>query len=297
MLKENLDIMTEEQETMAASNIPMTSSVKLYLNSIKNNPLLSYQEEQELGKKILKGDKAAREKLIESNLRLVVSIAKKYINKSNLTFLDLIQEGNIGLIKAVNKFDYTLGYKFSTYATYWIKQSISRAIVEQSKNIRLPDHIVGLLGKINHFKNDYVQKYNKEPDMVTVAAALKISITKLQSILDNSKDTVSINAAVGDGEDDATLEELVEDKHSISPEKQAEQTMTKIAIKQVLNTLTKREQEVIEMRFGLNDEPAKTLEECSKHFGLTKERIRQIENEALKKLRNPIRANKLKDLI
>lgn len=278
-------------------NTPIMNSTKLYLNSIKNNKLLTYQEEQKLGEEILKGNIKAKEKLIESNLRLVVSIAKKYINKSSLTFLDLIQEGNLGLIKAADKFDYTLGYKFSTYATYWIKQSISRAIIEQSKNIRLPDNIVGLLNKINHFKKDYIQKYNKEPDIANIAKAVNIPVSKLKKILDNSKDTISINTIIGNDEDDTTLEDLIEDKQNLSPEKQIEQIMIKEEIKKILSTLSKREKKVIEMRFGLDDNSAKTLEECSKYFGLTKERIRQIENEALKKLRNPIRANKLREIL
>lgn len=295
MLEEEL--YSIEAEKNESSNIPMTNSIKLYLNSINSKKILTYNQEQELCKRITSGDAAAKKELIECNLRLVVSIAKKYINKSHLTFLDLIQEGNVGLMKAVDKFDYKLGYKFSTYATYWIKQAISRAIIEQSKTIRLPDHIVGLLSKINKFKNEYSQKYNKEPDMKTLAAAFNMPQKKLQEIIDNSKDTISINAAVGEDEDDATLEDLIEDKKSLSPEKVAIQDSTKELINKMLNTLDKREKEVLEMRFGLNGGQARTLEDCSKHFKITKERIRQIENEALKKLRNPIRANKLKDLL
>lgn len=296
--KEEEEDYTEfENENPEASNIPVTSLVKLYLNSINSKKLLSYKQEQELGKKAATGDFAAKQELVECNLRLVVSIAKKYINKSHLTFLDLIQEGNLGLIKAVDKFDYKLGYKFSTYATYWIKQAISRAIVKQSKTIRLPDHIVCLLNKINKFKNEYFQKYNKEPDIKTIAIKFNMSQKKLQEIIDNSKDTVSMNAAVSDDDDDTTLEDLIEDKKSLSPEKVAIQDSTKELINKMLNTLDKREKEVLEMRFGLNGGQARTLEDCSKHFKITKERVRQIENEALKKLRNPIRANKLKDLL
>lgn len=286
-----------ESENPEASNIPVTSSVKLYLNSINSKKLLSYEQEQELGKKAATGDSSAKQELVECNLRLVVSIAKKYINKSHLTLLDLIQEGNLGLMKAADKFDYSKGYKFSTYATYWIKQAITRAIAEQSKIIRLPDHIIGILGKINKFKNEYTQKYNKEPDIKAIANALGITQKKLQEILDNTKDTVSINAAVGEDEDDATLEDLIEDKKSLSPEKVAIQESTKDTINKMLGTLDKREKEVIEMRFGLNGYTARTLEDCSKHFKVTRERVRQIENEALKKLRNPIRANKLKELL
>lgn len=300
MLEEELfDFEKNEEEkevNTEAGKTPISNLVKLYLNSINSKKLLTYEEEQELGVRILKGDKAAKKELVEHNLRLVVSVAKQYVNKSRLTFLDLIQEGNLGLIKAADKFDYTLGYKFSTYATYWIKQSISRAIVEQSKTIRLPDHIVGILSKVNKFKSDYYQKNNQEPEIDTIAAALKISPKKLQSIIDNCKDTISINSTVGNDEDDTTLEELIEDKNVVMPEKAAVQESTKICINQILNTLDKREKEIIEMRFGLN-QTAKTLEDCSKHFGITRERVRQIENEALKKLRNPIRANKLKDLL
>lgn len=300
MLEEELfDFEKNEEEkevNTEAGKTPISNLVKLYLNSINSKKLLTYEEEQELGVRILKGDKAAKKELVEHNLRLVVSVAKQYVNKSRLTFLDLIQEGNLGLIKAADKFDYTLGYKFSTYATYWIKQSISRAIVEQSKTIRLPDHIVSILNKVNKFKSDYYQKNNKEPEIDTIATALKISPKKLQSIMDNCKDTISINSTVGNDEDDMTLEELIEDKNVVMPEKAAVQESTKICINQILNTLDKREKEIIEMRFGLN-QTAKTLEDCSKHFGITRERVRQIENEALKKLRNPIRANKLKDLL
>ena len=296
MLKEEL-YTSEENENPEVNNIPVTSSVKLYLNSINTKKLLTYEQEQMLGKKILEGDAAAKQELIECNLRLVVSIAKKYINKSHLTFLDLIQEGNIGLMRAVDKFDYKKGYKFSTYATYWIKQAISRAIVEQSKTIRLPDHIVGILSKINQFKNEYSQKYNKEPDVKTIAVNLNMSAKKVQEIIDNTKDTISINAAVGDGEDDATLEDLIEDNKSLPPEKIAIQNATKDTINKILHTLDKREREILEMRFGLNGQEARTLEDCGKYFNITRERVRQIENEALKKLRNPLRANKLKDLL
>lgn len=292
MSLERPNAIEQEQDKVAA-----TSSVRLYLNSIKNTKLLTYQEEQELGKRILTGDAAARKKLIEANLRLVVSVAKKYINKSSLTFLDLIQEGNIGLIKAVDKFDYSLGFKFSTYATYWIKQSISRAMVEQSKSIRLPDHIVCLLSKVKQFKNEYFQKYNKEPEITTIAEALKMPAAKLQEILEKSKDTISLSSAIGDGDEDATIEDVIEDKQAAAPDKQVEQLLIKETLQKVLKTIDAREREVIEMRFGLNGKPAQTLDECSKYFGLTKERIRQIENEALKKLRNPARISKIKGLL
>lgn len=277
--------------------IPVSNLTKLYLNSIKQKPLLSAEDELKFAKKAAVGDKTAKQILIESNLRLVVYVAKKYIGKSKLSFLDLVQEGNIGLIQAVEKYDYNKGFRFSTYAVYWIKQAISKAIINQNKNIRIPDHIVGLLSKINKFKNQYIQEYEKEPSIKDISAALNIPKKKIQFLLDSTKDTVSLDCPIGDDDEDATIADLIEDKSLDSPENCAFNTAVKNSINIAMSTLSKRERQVIEYRFGLNGNRANTLEECGNKLNLSKERIRQIENEALKKLRNPARANKLKELL
>ena len=287
----------EEEDIEELDNTPIENSLTLYLNSIKFTPLLTYIEEQNLCKKVASGDLIARQKLIESNLRLVVSIAKQYKSKSKLSFLDLIQEGNIGLMRAADKFDYSLGYKFSTYATYWIKQSILKAIMDQTKNIRIPAHIVDILSKINIFKSQYIQKYNKEPSIETIAKDLNISNRKIKDIIENTKDTISINTTISSDDDESSIEELVEDKKAISPESAAIQENTKETLSILLNTLSDREKAVIEMRFGLDGKDTKTLEECGKRLNITKERVRQIENSALRKLRNPIRTEKIKELL
>lgn len=287
----------EEENIEELDNTPIENSLKLYLNSIKFIPLLTYTEEQTLCKKAANGDLIARQKLIESNLRLVVSIAKQYKSKSKLSFLDLIQEGNIGLMRAADKFDYNLGYKFSTYATYWIKQSILKAIMDQTKNIRIPAHIVDLLSKINTFKSQYIQKYNKEPSIEVIAKNLNVPSKKIKDIIETTKDTVSINTTISNDDDESSIEELVEDKKAISPEAAAIQENTKETLSTLLNTLSDREKTVIEMRFGLDGKDTKTLEECGKRLNITKERVRQIENSALRKLRNPVRTEKIKELL
>lgn len=282
----------EEQIKIGTSNL-----TKLYLNSIKQKPLLGAEDELKIAQRVAKGDKRAKQILIESNLRLVVYVAKKYISKSKLSFLDLVQEGNIGLIQAVEKYDYKKGFKFSTYAVYWIKQAISKAIITQNKNIRIPEHVVGLLSKINKFKNQYIQEHEQEPSVKDIAAALKLPKQKIQFLLNSTKDTFSLDAPIGDEEEEATIADLVEDNTSESPEECAFNTAVKNSINNAMSTLSNRERQVIEYRFGLNGNKANTLEECGKKLSLSKERIRQIENEALKKLRNPARANKLKELL
>lgn len=278
----------------------VTPSARAYFKLVGEKELLSLEEEQELGKRILNGDSEAKRTLVESNLRLVVHIAKAYVvNRFDIPILDLIQEGNMGLMHAAEKFDYRLGYRFSTYATFWIKQAILKAIGELSRQVRLPDNVIRILSKVKKFKTEYFQKHQKEPELKDIAAALNIPIARLTYILEGSKNIISFDAAVSETNDDneTTIGELLEDTLIETPEVAAIKKSTNETIGQVLDTLSKREKEVIEMRFGINQNGAKTLEDCSRHFGLTKERIRQIENSALTKLRNPVRANKLKELL
>lgn len=294
-----MDIFEVEKEEYLEENdfekdLPTENSVKIYLSQINKKPLLSFEDEQILSKKVLAGDRSARQKMIESNLRLVVYLAKPYIGKSKLSFLDLIQEGNIGLAKAVDKFDYTKGYKFSTYASYWIKQSISRAIIDQNKTIRIPVHIVELISKVNKAKNELFQKLNREPSIAEIAELTGLSEKKIKEAINIIKDPVSLNTVIGNDEDETSLEELVADEKCINPETESISNSVKKTIAEILGTLDSREREVIELRFGLNNIRPRTLEEVGQKFNLTKERIRQIEQKALNKLRNPIRANKLK---
>lgn len=277
--------------------LPTENSVKVYLSQINKKPLLTFEKEQQLGAKILLGDKKAKQEMMEGNLRLVVYLAKPYIGKSKLTFLDLIQEGNLGLAKAVEKFDYTKGYKFSTYASYWIKQSISRAIIDQNKTIRLPVHIVELNSKVSKAKNELFNKLNREPTSAEIAEFMGEPEKKVKEILNLIKDPVSLNTTIGNDEDETSLEELVEDKSCRDPETESISNSIKKKILEVLSTLDSREREVIQLRFGLEDNFPRTLEEIGEHFNLTKERIRQIEQKALNKLRNPIRANKIKEFL
>jgi RNA polymerase primary sigma factor len=281
-------------EATIESELAVENSVKIYLSQIKKIPLLSKAEEQMLAKEILKGNKIAKNKMIKSNLRLVVYLAKPYIGKSKLSFLDLIQEGNLGLSKAVDKFDYTMGYKFSTYASWWIKQSISRAIIDQNKTIRIPVHMIELTSKLNKAKNKLFQLFNREPTVAELCTELNLPEKTVQKVLNIVKDPVSLNAIISNDEDETTLEELIADESVASPENESFSTATKKAINEILLTLDSREKEVIELRFGLKDNNPQTLEEVGKKFNLTKERIRQIEQKALNKLRNPIRADKLR---
>ena len=293
-LKED-SIFETEKEEVVSNALPANNSVKIYLSQINRRPLLSSKEEQELGAKILLGDKQAKSKMIESNLRLVVYLAKPYIGKSKLTFLDLIQEGNLGLVKAVDRFDYTKGYKFSTYASYWIKQAISRAIIDQNNTIRIPVHIVEYVSKINKFKNKFLDECGREPTNKEIAEGTGLSEKKIEEVNKLIKDPVSLNAMVGSEEDETSLEELVADTKAINPEEKSVQTATAQSINKILDTLDSREKEVIELRYGLNGKVSRTLEEVGKKFNLTKERIRQIEHKALNKLRNPSRAGVLRE--
>lgn len=267
--------------------------IKAYFNDIRRYGILSRDEEIELAKRVAEGDAAAKEKLINHNLRLVVSTAKKYKGRG-LSFLDLIQEGNLGLIKAVEKYEVSKGFKFSTYAMYWIKQAISRAIMEQSRNIRIPINIIELINKIRKFEQEYQQKYNVMPTEKEIAKALNVSEKKIKEAMSWIKDTVSLDIAVGEDEE-TTISSFVEDEKAADIFEEAEINDRNRAIKSVLSTLDEREKEVIVRRFGIDRKNPLTLEETGKELNLSRERIRQIEIAALKKLRNPRRSNLLKE--
>lgn len=288
------DIDFGQEETTEKSNINIvTSSAKMYLREIGKYDLLSREKEIELAEAAAKGNKQAKEILINHNLRLVVSIAKRYMGRG-LTLLDLIQEGNIGLIKAVDKYDVSKGFKFSTYATYWIKQSISRAIMDQSRNIRIPVHVIELMSNIKKIERELQQKLGRDPKENEVAAALNIDTKKVKEIYNWMKDTTSLDIMIGDDED-TTIGSLIEDESAFSDFETVEGSDRTEAIKQILDTLDEREKIVIVKRFGINASKAETLDEIGKELKLSKERIRQIEAAALRKLRNPRRAKILKD--
>ena len=267
--------------------------VRMYLREIGKIPLLTYEEELELAKKVLEGDEDAKKKLSESNLRLVVSIAKKYVGRGML-FLDLIQEGNMGLIKAVEKFDYTKGYKFSTYATWWIRQAITRAIADQARTIRIPVHMVETINKLIRTSRLLLQRLGREPSPEEIAEELEMPVEKVMEIQKIAQDPVSLETPIGE-EDDSHLGDFIQDDDSPAPQDAAAYTLLKEQLEEVMNTLTPREAKVLKLRFGLEDGKARTLEEVGKEFDVTRERIRQIEAKALRKLRHPSRSKKLKD--
>ncbi len=289
------------EEVEDLQNINLTSfegmniddPVRMYLREIGKIPLLTYDEELELAKKVLEGDEEAKKKLSESNLRLVVSIAKKYVGRGML-FLDLIQEGNMGLIKAVEKFDYTKGYKFSTYATWWIRQAITRAIADQARTIRIPVHMVETINKLIRTSRLLLQRLGREPSPEEIAEELEMPVEKVMEIQKIAQDPVSLETPIGE-EDDSHLGDFIQDDDSPAPQDAAAYTMLKEQLEEVMNTLTPREAKVLKLRFGLEDGKARTLEEVGKEFDVTRERIRQIEAKALRKLRHPSRSKKLKD--
>lgn len=266
--------------------------VKIYLKEIGNYPLLSMEEEVELAKKIAQGDQDASDRLTESNLRLVVSIAKKYVGRG-LSFLDLIQEGNLGLIKAVDKFDYTKGYKFSTYATWWIRQAITRSIADQSRTIRIPVHMSEIINKAYRVSRSLLQELGREPTEEEIAAEMNLPVEKVREIMKISADPISLDTPIGE-EDDSHLGDFIKDDTIMGPEEAATYTMLQDQIKKLLTTLSEREQRVLVLRFGLLDGRTRTLEEVGKEFNVTRERIRQIEAKALRKLRHPNRARMLR---
>ena len=273
--------------------INVDDPVRMYLREIGRIPLLTFDQELDLAKRILKGDEEAKQKLAESNLRLVVSIAKKYVGRGML-FLDLIQEGNMGLIKAVEKFDYTKGFKFSTYATWWIRQAITRAIADQARTIRIPVHMVETINKLIRTSRHLLQQLGREPTPEEIAAEMEIPVEKVMEIQKIAQDPVSLETPIGE-EDDSHLGDFIQDEDSPAPQDSAAYTMLKEQLEEVMNTLTPREAKVLKLRFGLEDGKARTLEEVGREFDVTRERIRQIEAKALRKLRHPSRSKKLRD--
>ena len=287
-------LVTEEEEEELVPEAKI-DPVQMYLKEIGETPTLTAEEEKELAKRIEKGDQAAKEKLIKANLRLVVSIAKKYVGKSpHMTLLDLIQEGNIGLFRAVEKFDWRKGYKFSTYATWWIRQAITRALADQARTIRIPVHMVELLTKFNQVKRRLLQDLGREPLPEEIAAEMGIEVDKVHHLIKISQGTVSLETPVGEDEED-TLSEFIKDEKIPLPSVEAARALLRERLKEILVDLTPRERKILEMRFGLKDGITHTLEEVGKEFGVTRERIRQIEAKALEKLREHREIKKLKE--
>ena len=288
------DIRLEDIDLVAAMDgVNIDDPVRMYLREIGRIPLLTYDQELDLAKRILEGDEEAKQKLSESNLRLVVSIAKKYVGRGML-FLDLIQEGNMGLIKAVEKFDYTKGFKFSTYATWWIRQAITRAIADQARTIRIPVHMVETINKLIRTSRHLLQQMGREPTQEELAKEMEIPVEKVAEIQKIAQDPVSLETPIGE-EDDSHLGDFIQDDDSPAPQDSAAYTLLKEQLEEVMNTLTPREAKVLKLRFGLEDGKARTLEEVGREFQVTRERIRQIEAKALRKLRHPSRSKKLRD--
>lgn len=292
-LEEEEDIPVEELNVDNLEGVSIDDPVRMYLREIGKISLLTYNQELELAQKILEGNENAKQKLAESNLRLVVSIAKKYVGRGML-FLDLIQEGNMGLIKAVEKFDYTKGYKFSTYATWWIRQAITRAIADQARTIRIPVHMVETINKLIRTSRHLLQQNGREPTPEEIAKEMEVSVERVLEIQKIAQDPVSLETPIGE-EDDSHLGDFIQDEDSPSPQESASYTMLREQLDEVMSTLTPREAKVLRLRFGLDDGKARTLEEVGREFQVTRERIRQIEAKALRKLRHPSRSKKLKE--
>lgn len=292
-LEEVEDIKVEDINLTTLEGVSTDDPVRMYLREIGRIPLLSYEEELEIAEKVLEGDEDAKQRLAESNLRLVVSIAKKYVGRGML-FLDLIQEGNMGLIKAVDKFDYKKGFKFSTYATWWIRQAITRAIADQARTIRIPVHMVETINKLIRTSRHLLQRLGREPSPEEIAEELEMPVEKVMEIQKIAQDPVSLETPIGE-EDDSHLGDFIQDEDSPAPHDSAAYTLLKEQLEEVMNTLTPREAKVLKLRFGLEDGKARTLEEVGREFEVTRERIRQIEAKALRKLRHPSRSKKLRD--
>ncbi|MGX7434975.1 RNA polymerase sigma factor RpoD [Aerococcus sanguinicola] len=285
----------EEDETSIPANVKMNDPVRMYLKEIGRVSLLTADEEVALAKRIEEGDPIAKQELAEANLRLVVSIAKRYVGRG-MSFLDLIQEGNMGLMKAVEKFDYTKGFKFSTYATWWIRQAITRSIADQARTIRIPVHMVETINKLVRIQRQLLQDLGREPTPEEIGAEMDLPTEKVRNIMKISQESVSLETPIGE-EDDSHLGDFIEDNEAMSPEEFTSQEMLKEQLNEVLDTLTDREENVLRLRFGLEDGQSKTLEQVGKQFGVTRERIRQIEAKALRKLRHPSRSKQLKDFM
>ena len=292
-LSEVEDIKVEDLDVSNIEGVSVDDPVRMYLKEIGRIPLLSFEEELDLAKRVLDNDEEAKQKLAESNLRLVVSIAKKYVGRGML-FLDLIQEGNMGLIKAVEKFDYKKGYKFSTYATWWIRQAITRAIADQARTIRIPVHMVETINKLIRISRHLLQILGREPTPEEIAEEMEIPVEKVMEIQKIAQDPVSLETPIGE-EDDSHLGDFIPDDESPAPQDSAAYTLLKEQLEEVMETLTPREAKVLKLRFGLEDGKARTLEEVGREFQVTRERIRQIEAKALRKLRHPSRSKRLKD--
>ncbi len=292
---DNEDTDVENIDLTVPEGVSIEDPVRMYLKEIGKVPLLTADEEIELAKRMEDGDENAKKRLAEANLRLVVSIAKRYVGRGML-FLDLIQEGNLGLIKAVEKFDYRKGYKFSTYATWWIRQAITRAIADQARTIRIPVHMVETINKLIRVSRQLLQELGREPTPEEIAKEMNMSVDRVREILKISQEPVSLETPIGE-EEDSHLGDFIQDDNVPVPADAAAFTMLKEQLEEVLGTLTEREQKVLRLRFGLDDGRARTLEEVGKEFNVTRERIRQIEAKALRKLRHPSRSRKLKDYL
>ena len=295
VLTDEDDVDMEKIDLSVPDGISIEDPVRMYLKEIGKVPLLSADEEVELAKRMAEGDEDAKKRLAEANLRLVVSIAKRYVGRGML-FLDLIQEGNLGLIKAVEKFDYRKGYKFSTYATWWIRQAITRAIADQARTIRIPVHMVETINKLIRVSRQLLQELGREPTPEEIAAELDMPVERVREILKISQEPVSLETPIGE-EEDSHLGDFIQDDNVPVPAEAAAQTLLKEQLDEVLDTLTEREQKVLRLRFGMDDGRARTLEEVGKEFDVTRERIRQIEAKALRKLRHPSRSRKLRDYL
>ena len=302
LILDNDDIILDDEDEVeiiddvdVLEGVSTEDPVRMYLKEIGNGPLLTTEQEVELAKRVEAGDEEAKKQLTEANLRLVVSIAKKYVGRG-MPFLDLIQERNMGLVKAVDKFDYTKGYKFSTYATWWIRQAITRGIADTGRTIRVPVHMVETINKTLRMTRTLLQELGREPTPEEVAERLNVSVSRVREVLKISRDPVSLDTPIGE-EDDSHLGDFIEDDSALSPADSAAFSMLRAELATALESLTDRERQVVKLRFGLEDGRARTLEEVGKEFNVTRERIRQIEAKALRKLRHPSRSKRLKDFL